>query len=83
MESKKHFTDADRLTNIAKKISSNDNIVAFAKSKVNDIQMAVANFECADIIDESNPNFQELCIFFMQLDDYLIDLDRILSNYRR
>lgn len=80
----RHFTMEERLNNIAKRIAANDQAVMTTIGKINSLEMMIAQFETSDIIDENNPAFSELCKFFYQLDDSLIEIQRILTNnYRR
>lgn len=83
MEERNFKLNYEVLERVSKRLKDNDGIITSAKGKVRSIQSLVANFETSDIIAEDNPEFVELCSFFMSLDDRLIELDQILSNYRR
>lgn len=83
MEQRNFRLNHEVLERVVKSLQYNDGIIASANSKVRSIQTLVANFETSDMIAEDNPAFVELCSFFMSLDDRLIELDQILSNYRR
>lgn len=83
MEQRNFKLNHELLERVAKNLQYNEGIHNSAVGKVTSIQTIIANFETSDIITEDNPAFVELCQFFMQLDDRLIELSQILSNYRR
>ena len=83
MEERNFKLNYEVLERVSKSLKYNDGIIASANAKVRSIQTLIANFETSDIISEDNSAFVELCSFFMNLDDRLIELDQILSNYRR
>lgn len=83
MEQRTYRLNHEVLERVTKNLQYNEGVHNSAVGKVTSIQTLVANFETSDIIAEDNPAFVELCQFFMQLDDRLIELSQILSSYRR